>query len=108
MTSIGTHELQNHLPQLLLRIAEGEEFLIMEADRPLARLGPPEGGFQGVLAHLSSEDTEDEEHPWRGIFAPERERQRLTDFSLADQELTLKRREPTPNFNFIKTDADDA
>jgi antitoxin (DNA-binding transcriptional repressor) of toxin-antitoxin stability system len=41
MTNIATNDLANQLPHLLQALAAGEEFLITEAGRPVARLLPP-------------------------------------------------------------------
>ncbi len=41
MESIGSFEAKIHLPQLLERVAKGEEFTITEHGKPVARLIPP-------------------------------------------------------------------
>jgi prevent-host-death family protein len=43
MESVGSFEAKTHLPQLLQRVAEGEEIIITKHGRPVARLVPPEG-----------------------------------------------------------------
>jgi prevent-host-death family protein len=40
MTTVGSFEAQNLLPQLLARVARGEEFLITEGGKPVAKLVP--------------------------------------------------------------------
>ncbi len=40
MTTIGSFEAQNLLPQLLARVAQGEEILITEGGKPVAKLVP--------------------------------------------------------------------
>ena len=40
MTSIGALEAQNTLPELLQRVAQGEEFLITDEGEPVAKLVP--------------------------------------------------------------------
>jgi antitoxin (DNA-binding transcriptional repressor) of toxin-antitoxin stability system len=40
MTSIGSFDAQNLLPQLLARVAQGEEFLIIDGGKPVAKLVP--------------------------------------------------------------------
>ena len=38
MTAITTHELQKRLPDMLARLAAGEEFILMDAGRPVAQI----------------------------------------------------------------------
>ena len=40
MKSVGAYEAKTHLPQLLDRVARGEEFQITRNGRPVARLVP--------------------------------------------------------------------
>jgi prevent-host-death family protein len=40
MTTVGSFEAQALLPQLLARVAQGEEILITEGGKPVARLVP--------------------------------------------------------------------
>lgn len=40
MESVGSFEAKTHLPQLLERVAKGEEFTITKHGRPVARLVP--------------------------------------------------------------------
>ncbi len=40
MESIGSFEAKTHLPQLLERVAQGEEFTITKHGKPVARLMP--------------------------------------------------------------------
>jgi prevent-host-death family protein len=40
MTTIGSLEAQNTLPQLLQRVAQGEEIVITEEGKPVAKLVP--------------------------------------------------------------------
>ncbi|WP_165229389.1 type II toxin-antitoxin system Phd/YefM family antitoxin [Aquisphaera insulae] len=40
MESVGSFEAKAHLPQLLERVAQGEEFTITEHGKPVARLVP--------------------------------------------------------------------
>jgi prevent-host-death family protein len=60
MTNIATNDLANQLPHLLQAVAAGEEFLITDAGRPVARLLPPPS-LSGDQA-LSGE-------AWQGEFA---------------------------------------
>ncbi len=43
METIGSFEAKTHLPQLLERAANGEEFTITKHGKPVARLVPPRG-----------------------------------------------------------------
>jgi prevent-host-death family protein len=40
MESVGSFEAKTHLPQLLERVAKGEEFTITKHGKPVARLVP--------------------------------------------------------------------
>ena len=40
MESVGSFEAKTHLPQLLERVAKGEEFTITKHGKPVARLMP--------------------------------------------------------------------
>jgi prevent-host-death family protein len=40
MESVGSFEAKTHLPRLLERVAQGEEFTITERGKPVARLVP--------------------------------------------------------------------
>jgi prevent-host-death family protein len=41
MTSVGSYEAKTHLPQLLERVARGEQILITKHGKPVALLVPP-------------------------------------------------------------------
>ena len=41
MESVGSFEAKTHLPQILQRVAEGEEITITRHGKPIARLVPP-------------------------------------------------------------------
>jgi len=41
MATVGSFEAKTHLPQLLARAAQGEEFTITKRGKPVARLVPP-------------------------------------------------------------------
>ncbi len=43
MESVGSFEAKTHLPQLLERVAQGEEFTITKHGKPVARLVPVAG-----------------------------------------------------------------
>jgi prevent-host-death family protein len=40
METVGSFEAKTHLPQLLERVAKGEEFIITKHGKPVARLVP--------------------------------------------------------------------
>ena len=40
MESVSSFEAKTHLPQLLERVAQGEEFIITRHGKPVARLAP--------------------------------------------------------------------
>jgi prevent-host-death family protein len=46
MTTVGSFEAQNLLPQLLARVAQGEEILITEGGKPVAKLIPSRASEQ--------------------------------------------------------------
>ena len=54
MESVGSFEAKTHLPQLLERVAQGEEFTITRHGKPVARLvalaDPPKRQF-GIMKH---------------------------------------------------------
>ena len=56
MEVINTHEAKTHLSRLLERVANGEEFIIAKAGKPLARLV----GFRG-------EEQDRTGGHWRGL-----------------------------------------
>lgn len=64
MTTISLEEAQSHLPELLEKVAAGEEFVITRDDTPLAQLAPirktkpqPQfGSCKGMLTIVSDDD----------------------------------------------------
>ena len=56
MESVGAYEAKTHLPQLLDRVARGEEIQITRNGRPVARLVPEtaadEPDVRGVIAQV--------------------------------------------------------
>ena len=59
MKSVGSFEAKTHLPQLLERVAQGEEFLITKHGKPVARLVPavtdrPKPDVRQVIAELKA------------------------------------------------------
>ena len=56
MESVGAYEAKTHLPQLLDRVARGEEILITRHGRPIARLVPetasPPTDIRAVIAEI--------------------------------------------------------
>jgi antitoxin (DNA-binding transcriptional repressor) of toxin-antitoxin stability system len=60
MSEIPAADLANQLPRILQAIASGEEFLVTEAGRPVARILPPVPAESGQV--LSGEE-------WQRKFA---------------------------------------
>jgi antitoxin (DNA-binding transcriptional repressor) of toxin-antitoxin stability system len=106
VTIVTSSEVSSHLPQFLARVASGEEFLIVDAGKELARIIAPE--HSGTGAPPLPEEVGDEDHPWRGVFALPRERRPLGQFSFPDAAPPLTHREPSPNFNFSRAEPDHA
>ena len=56
MESVGAYEAKTHLPQLLDRVARGEEIQITRNGRPIARLVPEPAeeaaGVRSVIAEI--------------------------------------------------------
>jgi prevent-host-death family protein len=55
MTTVGAHEAQTLLPQLLARVAQGEEVLITEGGKPVAKLVPSAAPDQHDVAQVIEE-----------------------------------------------------
>ena len=49
MPEIGAYEAKTHLPQLLKRIQQGEQFVITKHGRPVAKLVPVSGSDQEAI-----------------------------------------------------------
>jgi len=59
MESVGSFEAKTHLPQLLERVAQGEEFTITKHGKPIARLVPatpakPKADIRRVIDELKA------------------------------------------------------
>lgn len=59
MEHVGSFEAKTHLPQLLERVAKGEEFTITKHGKPVARLvpaatGKPKPDVRQVIAELQA------------------------------------------------------
>jgi prevent-host-death family protein len=59
MESVGSFEAKTHLPQLLERVAQGEEFTITKHGKPVARLVPavpakPKADVRQVIEELKA------------------------------------------------------
>jgi prevent-host-death family protein len=59
MESVGSFEAKTHLPQLLERVAQGEEFTITKHGKPVARLVPvtdaiPKPDLRQVIEELKA------------------------------------------------------
>ena len=75
MTIVTTSEAQAMLPRLLASVAQGEEVFITDGGLPVARLIQPASPRPAPLAQIGTPETgsdeEDNDRPWRGIFAIE-------------------------------------
>lgn len=77
MTIVTTSEAQAMLSQLLASVAQGEEVLITDGGMPVARLIQPAVWKPAPLASPAHDRTpqpdvdEDDDRPWRGVFAIE-------------------------------------
>jgi antitoxin (DNA-binding transcriptional repressor) of toxin-antitoxin stability system len=76
MTIVTTAEAQAMLPRLLASVAQGEEVLITDGGTPIARLtrpGPPAPIPFARSSTISTPEAtmDDDERPWRGVFAIE-------------------------------------
>lgn len=49
MAEVNVHEAKTHLSRLLLRVAGGEEIIIVRAGKPIARLVPIEHKTQRAI-----------------------------------------------------------
>jgi prevent-host-death family protein len=58
MPEIGAYEAKTHLPQLLKRIQQGEQFVITKHGRPVAKLVPVSGSdpeaIQQTITNIQS------------------------------------------------------
>jgi antitoxin (DNA-binding transcriptional repressor) of toxin-antitoxin stability system len=70
MTVVTTAEAQAMLPRLLASVARGEEVPIAEGGLPIARPIQP-ASRQSPPPARETAGEEDEERPWRGVFAIE-------------------------------------
>jgi len=76
MTIVTTSEAQSRLPSLLASVAQGEEVLITDGGLPVARLSRPDSRASAAPdpAEANAPESgreEDDERPWRGVFAIE-------------------------------------
>jgi antitoxin (DNA-binding transcriptional repressor) of toxin-antitoxin stability system len=76
MTTVTTTEAQAMLPRLLASVAQGEEVLITEGGLPVARLSQPGAPHlplpaAGQVRTPDAEVDEEDDRPWRGVFAIE-------------------------------------
>jgi antitoxin (DNA-binding transcriptional repressor) of toxin-antitoxin stability system len=71
MTIVTTSEAQAMLPRLLASVAQGEEVLITEGGLPVAQLVQPTLPRPAQPNSPANDLEEDEERPWRGVFAIE-------------------------------------
>ena len=74
MTIVTTLEAQAMLPRLLASVAQGEEVLITDGGLPVARLIQPAAPRLAPLAQAQTSEAgrdEEDDRPWRGVFAIE-------------------------------------
>jgi prevent-host-death family protein len=77
MTIVTASEAQARLSQLLASVAQGEEVLITDGGLPVARLIQPATQSPATLdlpardRTLATDWDEEEDRPWRGVFAIE-------------------------------------
>lgn len=78
MTIVTASEAQALLPRLLASVAQGEEVLITDGGLPVARLIRPSIQRPAPLAPSAQAQTpdadpddEEDDRPWRGVFAIE-------------------------------------
>jgi prevent-host-death family protein len=106
MTIVSRQEAQATLAQLLARVARGEDVLITEGNRPVARLTaatPADIGGQPV----SVAEEEDQPRPWRGIFVWDRTRSQATDIPLKPPADALPPRSRPFDILWDRADRDD-
>src|SRR5438874_1240357 len=95
MESVGSFEAKTHLPQLLERVAQGEEFTITKHGKPVARLVPavpakPKPDVRQVIEELKAFSGQ---HARRGPHHPGSHRGRtplLTGNDAAYLELAIR------------------
>ena len=59
---VTSSEANEQLHDLLRQVAQGQEVIITQNGKAIARLVPPEPGM---------DEEENDERPWRGLFVPE-------------------------------------
>jgi prevent-host-death family protein len=96
---ITSTEANPQLPDLLRQVAQGQEVVITQNGKAIARLVP---------AQPPAEEKETEERPWRGVFIaeppePERVPAFLRQLPLED----IPRQEPALNLNWLRAVCDD-
>jgi antitoxin (DNA-binding transcriptional repressor) of toxin-antitoxin stability system len=63
MTIVTTSEAQVHLSRLIASLSQGEDVVITQDGLPVAQLVRPIGTTSESI------ETDDDERPWRGVFA---------------------------------------
>lgn len=82
VTFVTSSEVSSDLPQFLARVAPGEEFLIVDAGKELARIVPPVSAENATTPPQPVvEEADNDEHPWRGVFVPPRDRRPIGQFA---------------------------
>src|SRR5216683_7098791 len=83
------------LHDLLRQVAQGQEVVITQNGKAIARLVP---------AELSTDEEETDERPWRGLFVPEPppDPQRVPAFLHPLPVEDIPRQEPALNLNWLR------
>jgi prevent-host-death family protein len=97
---ITSTEANPQLPDLLKQVAQGQEVVITQNGRAIARLVP---------AEPLAEDEEAEERPWRGLFVAESppQPQCVPAFLHRLPVEDIPRQEPALNLNWLRAMSDD-
>jgi uncharacterized protein (DUF433 family)/antitoxin (DNA-binding transcriptional repressor) of toxin-antitoxin stability system len=74
MVAVNTSDLTAAWPDLLARVRRGESVLLVENGEPVAQLGP---------APAASDPDDEDDRPWRGVFAPEVPRRPIPGFAFS-------------------------
>jgi antitoxin (DNA-binding transcriptional repressor) of toxin-antitoxin stability system len=109
VTIVSSSEMSSNLPLFLARAAAGEEFIIVDSGKEVARIIPPGKAEKETIANQTPmEESSVEENPWRGVFVLSRARRPIGLFGSGSQLSKLTPRQPSPNFNFSKAQSDNA
>jgi prevent-host-death family protein len=97
---VTSTEASTRFPDLLRQVAEGQEVVITQNGKAVARLVPTE---------TASDEDEAQERPWRGLFVPEPspEPQSVPAFLRPLPIQDIPRDEPSLNLNWLRPVSDD-